>query len=152
MKRTRGICLLFILISIAIVLCFWFGFVFGKESQRQADLVAITEARLEAENSTEKNANNTAKDANHLSESNENNTGIEDGVSVTTNYEFSQPQFYLKAENEYVSVYVSATDELYFETDVIVEELPIELQEDVKKGLEFYNLESVYTFLENYSS
>ncbi len=134
MKRLSSICLLFILIAAAIIICFWFGFSFGQESQRQKDLVQLTEARLEAENAT-----------NHI-------LNRQEQESVQTNTEHATPQFYLKKTGEYISVYVSATDEVYFETDIAILDLPVQLQEEMEEGMDFYNLESVYMFLENYSS
>lgn len=139
MRRLRGIHLFFVLFFVAIILFFWFGFQFGKETQRQTDLVQITEAELMANNTAEDNSQNELI-----------TVEIEDTVETTADYE--QPRFYLKQVGEYVTVYVSATDEVYFETDIIVEELPIELQEELQYQIDFYDLESVYTFLENYSS
>lgn len=154
MKRTRSICLLFIFIGIAIIICFWFGFLFGKETQRQKDLVAISEAKLEIETLTRQNDRmaKTIEFQEVQIAMSEDSIYPEEKSSVAANSEHAQPQFYLKEFDEYVCVYVSATDEMYFETDIHVSDLPVELQEDVRIGLDFYNLESVYTFLENYSS
>lgn len=154
MNRSRSICLLFVLITIAIIVCFWFGFLYGKESQRQEDLVELTQNQLELEQVSNKNQRleQKLKEANNsILELEEQNKELQN-QSIPTSAEHGKPLFYMKQVGEYVSVYVSATDELYFESDIIVSELPYEVQKEVEEGLEFYDLESVYTFLENYSS
>ena len=156
MRRTRSIHLLFILLAAAIIFCFWIGFSFGKESQRQTDLIEISQAQLEGQSSgslLDRNQDDydQANTTTGGSTTKEENLG-EGESTVEANSEYAQPQFYLKQTGEYVSVFVSATDELYFETDVLIINLPPELQEDMAYGLDFYSLENVYTFLENYSS
>ena len=162
MKRLRGIHLFFILLIAAVILCFWFGFQFGKETQRQVDLLASSEEKLKSQSEDETEV------ASNISENNENTVVSEstEAATVTTpesnsdlsentveaSSKYEQPKFYLKQSGEYVSVYVSATDEVYFETDILVEDLPIELQEEMQYGIDFYDLNGVYTFLENYSS
>ena len=155
MKKSRSIHLLFILLTIAVIACFWMGFLFGKETQRQSDLIAITEAQLQAQ--TAENISKKEQETETATKGNVSKTGTEDSEreesqTRETNAEYSQPQFYLKESGEYVSVYVAATEELYFETDILVADLPVELQEELEYGLDFYSLESVYIFLENYSS
>lgn len=156
MKKSRSIHLLFILLAVSIIACFWAGFMFGKETQRQEDLIAITEAQLEAQTTGNISQNNQDTSINNDSAPNlldkEETESNDVDDTMETNSEISQPQFYLMQSGEYVSVYVSATDELYFETDILVSDLPIELQEEMQYGLDFYDLEGVYTFLENYSS
>lgn len=154
MNRSRSICLLFILITIAVIICFWFGFLYGKETQRQEDLVQLTEVRLEAERAAHEalNLEKQLKEAkNSILELEEENTQLQK-ESVPTNVQQEKPRFYIKPIGEYVGVYVSATDEVYFESDIMVYELPYEIQKEVEDGMHFYDLESVYTFLENYSS
>lgn len=140
MRKLRGIHLFFILLFIAIIVCFWGGYLFGKETQRQEDLVQISEANLLA-SKVQKSI---------VEESEDIEKPHEESIETTTEYEV--PKFYLKQDGDYVTVFVAATDEIYFETDILVEEMPIELQEELKYQIDFYDLESVYTFLENYSS
>lgn len=154
MNRSRSICLLFILITIAVIICFWFGFLYGKETQRKEDLVQLTEVQLEAE-MTAREVSTLEKQLqeanNSILELEKINTQLQE-ESVPTNNLQEKPRFYIKPLGEYVGVYVSATDEVYFESDVLLYELPYEMQKEVENGLPFYDLESVYTFLENYSS
>ena len=53
---------------------------------------------------------------------------------------------------EYLSVYFSDTDRLYFETSLKVSNLPEYLRRDALEGIPFTSLENLYSFLENYSS
>lgn len=179
MRRLRSIHLIFILVTILIIAGFWFGFIFGSESQRQEDLVKLTEAEIysTANNSVIKQADADAYEVKEQSSKTKEITGLDETptseykiatepnwhesedseitaeqYSIKTGLEYAQPMFYLKQSEEYVSVYVKATDELYFETDIEIESLPIELQEDMKEGIDFTDLEAVYTFLESYSS
>ena len=166
MKHIRGIHLLFILLLVASIGCFWLGFGFGKESQRQADLVSITEASLEG-NKNNNHTHVTKASKGHGDDHVENITedktnppiAIEGDIidsftdeSKTVDSLYEHPLFCLKETEGYVSVFVFSTGELYFETDVLISDLPYELQEDLVEGIEFYSLEHVYLFLENYSS
>ena len=143
MKRLRGIHLFFILFAAAVIICFWFGFHFGKETQYQLDLAKSSEEKL---SKNEETVYESTKENGDLEISIE----TEETLEASSKYEV--PKFYLKQNGEYVTVYVTATDEVYFETDIVVEDLPIELQEEMQYGIDFYDLNGVYTFLENYSS
>ena len=117
-------------------------------------MVAITEANLEIAALTQQSSqlSKTVEEQKAELKLSQDKIALQENHTLPASSEHAQPQFYLKEAQEYVCVFVAATDELYFETDILVSELPFELQEDMQIGLEFYDLESVYTFLENYSS
>lgn len=64
----------------------------------------------------------------------------------------SEEKYYVKVSGEYLSVYFSDTDRLYFETSLKVSNLPEYLRRDALAGIPFTSLENLYSFLENYSS
>lgn len=61
-------------------------------------------------------------------------------------------QFKLVNDNNYVTVYQLPENELYEYTDVIMDVLPVELQEEIQHGKYLKNEEELYNFLENYTS
>ena len=135
MDKVRRVRLLFILAAICVFAVFWIGFRFGKVTQEKADMLYYSQKELEDTDDTL---------------SSENTHEGEDTVESGNVYE--TPKFYLKQSGDYLTVYVSATDEVYFETDIPVADLPAELQDEVKEGIDFYDLEDLYNFLESYSS
>ena len=64
----------------------------------------------------------------------------------------TEEKYYVKVSGEYLSVYFSDTDRLYFETSLKVSNLPEYLRRDALEGIPFTSLENLYSFLENYSS
>lgn len=60
--------------------------------------------------------------------------------------------YYIKASEGYVTVYMADQQTVYEYTSILLEELPLELQERVKNGYKVTSLGQVYGFLENYSS
>ena len=61
-------------------------------------------------------------------------------------------QFVLVDNNDYVTVYSLPENVVYEYTDVIMDILPIELQEEIRQGKFLKNEEELYNFLENYTS
>lgn len=61
-------------------------------------------------------------------------------------------QFVLVDNNDYVTVYSLPENVIYEYTDVIMDILPIELQEEIRQGKFLKNEEELYNFLENYTS
>ncbi len=55
-------------------------------------------------------------------------------------------------ENSYVEVYSLPEGEIYEYTDVILDVLPQDVQEEVMRGKYLRNEEELYNFLENYTS
>jgi len=54
--------------------------------------------------------------------------------------------------DNYVTVYQLPENEIYEYTDVIMDVLPAELQEEIRQGKYLRNEEELYNFLENYTS
>lgn len=60
--------------------------------------------------------------------------------------------YYIKAADGYVTVYEADKKTVYEYTSILVEDLPEELQDDLKQGIKVMSPGQVYGFLENYSS
>lgn len=61
-------------------------------------------------------------------------------------------QFYLKSEDGIVIVYKASTQEIYEYTNIVVEELPEDVKQEVLKTKYILDEEELYTFLESYTS
>ena len=61
-------------------------------------------------------------------------------------------QYKLVNDNNYVTVYQLPENELYEYTDVIMDILPVELQEEIHQGKYLKDEKELYNFLENYTS
>lgn len=72
---------------------------------------------------------------------------------VRKSYEPEEDQgFFLLNENHYVVVYNQKLTEVYMDTDILVEDLPQKLQEEII-NMKFVEDEGeLYNFLESYSS
>lgn len=77
-----------------------------------------------------------------------------DKVVVQMNYEYTQPSasFYLKVENNYVVVYLDDKETIYMYTEILLTELPDDLQQEIINVMFVTDEESLYDFLESYSS
>lgn len=75
-------------------------------------------------------------------------------VVVQMNYQYIQPSasFYLAAYDNKVWVYLEDKQTVYIETDIRVDLLPEELQQQIIQMMWVENQEELYNFLENYSS
>ncbi len=60
--------------------------------------------------------------------------------------------FYLMDLNGYVAVYLSDKKTAYEYTDIQMEDLPSALQKEIQNGKYIEDLETLYGFLENYTS
>ena len=60
--------------------------------------------------------------------------------------------YYLKNVNGYVVVFLSDKKTAYEYTDILCEELPESVREEIANGKYIENQEELYGFLENYSS
>lgn len=60
--------------------------------------------------------------------------------------------YYIKEADGYVIVYESDQKTVYEYTSIVVEDLPENVQKQLKEGIKFTSLTQVYGFLENYSS
>lgn len=61
-------------------------------------------------------------------------------------------QYVLLAEDGFVVVYHTDRKTLYAATDILLKELPEELQQEIQNGKMIDSEEQLYNFLENYSS
>ena len=70
------------------------------------------------------------------------------------NYEYTLPSssFYLMVENNYVVVYLDDRQTVYMDTDILLTDLPSDVQQDIINVMFIPNEESLYNFLETYSS
>lgn len=75
-------------------------------------------------------------------------------VVVRMNYRYVQPSagFYLAAYDNKVWVYLEDKQTVYIETDIRVDMLPEELQQQIMQMMWVENQKELYNFLENYSS
>ena len=75
-------------------------------------------------------------------------------VVVRMNYQYIQPStsFYLAAYDNKVWVYLEDKQTVYIETDIRVDQLPEELQQQIIQMMWVENQKELYNFLENYSS
>lgn len=75
-------------------------------------------------------------------------------VVVQMNYEYVQPgnSFYLMVMNNYVVVYLEDMKTVYMDTDILLKDLPDDIQQDIIHVMYIPDEESLYDFLENYSS
>lgn len=60
--------------------------------------------------------------------------------------------FYLKSEENFIVVYYSDLSTVYMYTDIIMDNLPEETQKEITEGKKIISLESLYSFLESYTS
>lgn len=60
--------------------------------------------------------------------------------------------FYLMELNGFVAVYRSDKETIYEYTNIVVEDLPEDVRQEIMEGKEIRTVEKLYGFLENYSS
>ena len=75
-------------------------------------------------------------------------------VVVQMNYDYIQPgsSFYLMVEDNFVVVYLEDKTTVYMDTDILLKDLPEDLQQEIIQVMYVPDEESLYDFLENYSS
>ncbi|MCM1161367.1 MAG: hypothetical protein NC412_09095 [Roseburia sp.] len=73
---------------------------------------------------------------------------------VTKNYysNLNNENFYLLVENEYINVYYSDLKTVYLYTDILLSDLPEDIQQDILNKKYIESEEELYNFLESYSS
>lgn len=77
----------------------------------------------------------------------------EETATVRTEGEASKEEcYYLMEVNGYVVAYLSDKKTAYEYTDILVEELPMAIREELKNGKYMEGKDALYGFLENYSS
>ena len=60
--------------------------------------------------------------------------------------------FYHMDLNGFVAVYRSDKETIYEYTNIVVEDMPEDIRQEIKEGKEIRTVEKLYGFLENYSS
>ena len=75
-------------------------------------------------------------------------------VVIQMNYQYVQPSnsFYLAVHDNEVVVYLEDKETIYINTGILLEDLPEEVQLEIIQMLWMENEETLYHFLENYSS
>jgi len=72
--------------------------------------------------------------------------------SITISQEYLTCPYYIKAEYGRLVVYLSKTQEIYMETAIELDVLPLDIQEKIDSGIFFQTEQELYDFLESYSS
>ena len=78
-------------------------------------------------------------------------TIIEEEPMKTEGKAISYP-FYLGNDEGLITVYRTDTDEVYEYTNIVIENLPKNLQEEIQRKKYILNEEELYNFLESYTS
>lgn len=142
-KRTWGIVLSVFALFITAALSFWY---FGRdtstppEEQRGTELVEMLPTDT---NSNQASAAEGLPDWQNPKE---------DRNDLSTETATEAYEFVLVNNDNYVAVYRLPENEIYEYTDVIMDVLPAELQEEIQRGKYLRNEEELYNFLENYTS
>lgn len=148
MKQTRIIRISFLIAAAFIVAAFWGGFYFGENSTQPDNILIASD---ENENTSSSQKTDRTSDISKAAE-NVRTKEEEPEETVESMKDVEAERYYLKLEDDYLAVYNSDTDKIYFETGLKVSDLPEDLQEKAKTGIPFSSLEELYSFLENYSS
>lgn len=75
----------------------------------------------------------------------------EDAVAAEGNVSKGEV-FYLMDLNGFVAVYKADKETIYEYTNIVVEDLPEDVRQEIQEGKEIRSVEKLYGFLENYSS
>ena len=145
-KKIWGFCLsAFALLILTVVFSFWY---FGRDTsippgeQKGTELVEMIPAKTAPD---QVSSSPEDKKQESLIPEPEKEAAIE--AADTNVYEFV-----LVNHDEYVTVYRLPENEVYEYTDVILDVLPLGLQEEIRQGKYLKNEEELYNFLENYTS
>ncbi len=135
MKKTCSIRLLVAGVILTAFVCVIMGFFFGTQKKWKTYEKRIV--MLEQENDNLLAQKEKIETEKELAES----------LNVVEPY-----KYVLLAEEGYVAVYRSDRKTLYASTDILLENLPEELQQEIQTGKLIGSEEQLYNFLENYSS
>lgn len=77
-----------------------------------------------------------------------------DKILVRMNYIYTTPtrSFYLLAEKHYVTAYCDDKKTVYMKTNILLEQLPDDIQQQIIGGMYIEDEKTLYDFLESYSS
>lgn len=137
-KRTWGITLTVLAMVIVAAAVLWYikeDTVVPPEEQHGTELVEMLPARTSPDQVTPEE---------------EENPLFPEEPKEDTSYE--EYEYLLRNDNGYVSVYKLPENEIFEYTDVIMDILPVGMQEEIHNGKYLKNEEELYNFLENYTS
>lgn len=77
---------------------------------------------------------------------------INEEQSLEISQEYISYQFYIKDDNGRLVVYEVKTQEIFTQTAIQTEMLPLEIQQELSVGIYFKTESELYNFLESYSS
>lgn len=136
-RRTWGITLTVLALAVVAAAAFWYvrkSTVTPPEDQKGTELVEMLPAETRPDRVSE-----AKTEPDMVTEPEE--------EPLTEEYEYL-----LRNHDGYVAVYQLPENELYEYTDVIMDLLPAQLQEEIHDGKYLRNEEDLYNFLENYTS
>lgn len=76
---------------------------------------------------------------------------VEGLITVESMTEFSKTKYVIREEKGYLVVYKNDDPDIFMQTGIPVTNLPEEVRSGLDEEIVFYNLETLYNFLENYS-
>ena len=127
MKKTLSICIF------CVILFMGFWIVWNILSPKEESIELESEKRVENSSKGFKQSENIPS-------------------SVETNKEVTYYKYMIYQDGERLTVYESDSVTVFMETDILVEELPEDMREQLKLGIGICTEEELYDFLESYSS
>ena len=127
MKKTLSICIF------CVILFMGFWIVWNILSPKEESIELESEKRVENSSKEFKQSENITS-------------------SVETNKEVTYYKYMIYQDGERLTVYESDSITVFMETDILVEELPEDMREQLKLGIGICTEEELYDFLESYSS
>ena len=127
MKKTLSICIF------CVILFMGFWIVWNILSPKEESIELESEKRVENSSKGFKQSENIPS-------------------SVETNKEVTYYKYMIYQDGERLTVYESDSITVFMETDILVDELPEDMREQLKLGIGICTEEELYDFLESYSS
>ena len=127
MKKTLSICIF------CVILFMGFWIVWNILSPKEESIELESEKRVENSSKGFKQSENIPS-------------------SAETNKEVTYYKYMIYQDGERLTVYESDSITVFMETDILVEELPEDMREQLKLGIGICTEEELYDFLESYSS
>lgn len=142
-RRIWGIVLSVFALLITAALSFWY---FGRDTSTPPEEQRGTELVEMLPTDTDSDRVSAAGSGTDSQNQKENGSGPAEETAA------EKFEFILVNNDNYVAVYRLPENEIYEYTDVIMDVLPAELQEEIQNGKYLRNEEELYNFLENYTS
>lgn len=148
-KRRWGVfaialCILFVIILTVFLFFYQKNNTSSPQNQKGTELVEMSPENINSASNSAKHSITPLA----VSEEQKQETILENVINQTK----ETYEFFLVNDNNYVAVYKLPQCEIYEYTDVILDVLPVDLQEEIKVGKYLKNEEELYNFLENYTS